>query len=154
MGREAGKLLFQKYLEVGEFHEELEKIPENYDFAYDVFVGVDFDDIWYVIPESREYFEVHFRIYDNPTSKRISSPNPEIKVDNFMAGVIEWISQLLEDDLNTEKITCNEIECKAAGDDYCEYVLKFEWAQEMAHKTLKKFDIGTHTVKESKTPHQ
>lgn len=153
MGREAAEMLFQKYLEVGEIHANLEKIPYDFNYAYKTFAGEEFDDIWSLVPEGKQLCEIHFRIYDNPTSKNLKSPNPEIKVDNFMAGVMEWSFQLLKEDLNVQEVSSDEIKCQAAGDDYCEYKVSFKW-EEGVELPLTARDQGVKVIKGSIDPHK
>lgn len=152
MGREAAEMLFQKYIEVGNPQGDLESISRDFNFAYKTFIGKEFDDIWIFVSKKQRQCEVHFRIYENPTSKHLKSPDPRIKIDNFMTGVMEWSFQLLQDDLNAQEISGEEVKCKAAGDEYCEFKFTLQWNEE-ATIPLKDRKTGTKILKGKKEPH-
>ncbi len=144
--------LIMEYMNKQPFPSNIKEFARTTSLWTKMFIGKDFDKIVVDVQDEGKKVLVHMSIKDNPLTKNIEAPNPNLRLDSILAGIFEaaarmGIDYMEETKLGAKKISCEEIKCVSAGDDVCEFILEFELEEEGAKKVIEKLKIGKNIIR-------
>ncbi|MHA1595903.1 MAG: V4R domain-containing protein [Candidatus Baldrarchaeia archaeon] len=85
-------------------------------------VGQIFDDI--SSERSDQRIVVRCRLRECKLCLDLESPSPDIPMCTMFAGAVERICEKIAKNLGMSRAKCDEVKCRAAGGDACEFVLE------------------------------
>jgi len=144
--------LIMEYMEREPFPENLKDFAKATNLWMKMFAGKDFDKIFIDVEEDGKKVRIHMIVRDNPLTKNIEAPNPDLKLDNLLAGIFEAAARMGADymeetKVGIKKLSCEEVRCISAGSDACEFVLEIELSDEGARKVKEKLKLGRNTIR-------
>jgi len=133
-----------EYTERKPFPKDLSEFAKAADLWIKMYAGKYFDKIYMDISEDGRKISIHWILKDNILSKGIDSPNLNIKMDSYIAGIIEGAAIVGADYMEEtkkgyESIKCDEIRCRATGDEHCEFVLEVRLEDEATKIVREKY---------------
>ncbi len=150
LGRKGGKWIIMHYLEKTKpVAETVKDYWKAANLGIKIFLGKEFDEIFYDVREGGRKVLLVLRIKNNPICKDMISPDPRIRFSATLAGTLEWIlTELRKDVFGAQSVRVDETKCIAVGDEYCEFTIEWTFSEERAESILNLFKKeGIHKVK-------
>ncbi len=141
-----------EYTEKRPFPKNLIEFAKAADIWIKMYAGKYFDKIFVEVNEDGRKISLHWILKNNILTKDIESPNLKVKLDSFIAGIIEGAAVFGADYMEETKkgyeyIKCDEIKCITTGDGYCEFVLEARLSEEAAEFVKGKYNAGKTQLK-------